>query len=471
MQKLSESLEKKLKYFVAAVLLVIPLYPKFPFLRVPGTYVSIRFEDFIILLLGLILIPIVLINIRYLLRIKVFRAVLLFLFVTFVSLLSAALITKTIDVGLGFLHWIRRVEYMIPLIAGYYAIRNSRTNLAFFLKVIVIVVVIVFTYGFGQKFYNWPVIITQNQEYAKGIALYSVPVGHLTSTFAGHYDMSSFLVLVIPTFIVLFFTGVFTKKNINEKFVYFITILMGLWLVAVSGSRISSLTFLGSATVALFLVKKYKVLIIVWLLGFLVFSTSSNLVARYERLFEVTNIRLKQFRESFVSTSEFFLTKEAYAQVTTPERRERAAPTPTPVPVFEDRSTSIRFNIEWPRAIRALRKNPLLGTGYSSISLATDNDYLRMLGETGLIGFLSFMLIIGEIFLPIIKKIPLNKTYKGVEMAYLAGYLGALCGVLVNAVFIDIFEASKFAIVFWTLTGIALGLVIKDNNEQHNNTT
>ena len=57
------------------------------------------------------------------------------------------------------------------------------------------------------------------------------------------------------------------------------------------------------------------------------------------------------------------------------------------------RSFQIRLNIEWPRAIRAFWKNPFLGTGYSSITIATDNDYLRILGETGIFGLLSFVLL------------------------------------------------------------------------------
>ena len=48
MQKRSKKLDLLLKYTVAAIILVVPLYPKFPFIRVPGTFVSIRLEDLII---------------------------------------------------------------------------------------------------------------------------------------------------------------------------------------------------------------------------------------------------------------------------------------------------------------------------------------------------------------------------------------------------------------------------------------
>ncbi|MEK9207406.1 MAG: hypothetical protein AAB922_02925, partial [Patescibacteria group bacterium] len=58
-----------------------------------------------------------------------------------------------------------------------------------------------------------------------------------------------------------------------------------------------------------------------------------------------------------------------------------------------DLSFTTRFQGEWPRAIEAFTRNILVGSGYGSVSLAVDNNYLRILAETGLLGFLSFILI------------------------------------------------------------------------------
>ena len=116
------------------------------------------------------------------------------------------------------------------------------------------------------------------------------------------------------------------------------------------------------------------------------------------------------------------------------------------------------MNVEWPRALRAFYKNPLLGTGYSSITLATDNDYLRALGETGILGLLAFLLIIFGIINKFLSVLPLDKNFSGLNLAFMAGLLGSLPGLLVNAVFIDIFEASKFALIFWFFIGLALKL-------------
>jgi len=56
MQKLYNWLDGGIKYLLAAVMLAVPLYPKFPFIKIPGTYVSVRLEDFLVVALGLTLV-------------------------------------------------------------------------------------------------------------------------------------------------------------------------------------------------------------------------------------------------------------------------------------------------------------------------------------------------------------------------------------------------------------------------------
>ena len=48
---------------------------------------------------------------------------------------------------------------------------------------------------------------------------------------------------------------------------------------------------------------------------------------------------------------------------------------------------------------------------------------------------------------------------------FLAGIIGAIPGVLLNAVFIDVFEASKFAITFWFLLGFGIAILHEKNTQ------
>jgi hypothetical protein len=190
---------------------------------------------------------------------------------------------------------------------------------------------------------------------------------------------------------------------------------------------------------------------------------SPNLMARYKRFVDVSVNRIKKVE----LLNYDFSPKIVFASSSDETLFKRKVPTPTfkPLPIFEDRSTNIRFNVEWPRAIRALAKNPLLGTGYSSITLATDNDYLRLFGEVGLLGFFAFFLILTRIGQKLLSVFPLRKRFKGTELAFITGLTGSIPGLLLNAVFIDIFEASKFAIIFWLFVGLCLGLVRYEKNE------
>lgn len=448
MSKHIKSLKKISKYLVASLILAVPLYPKFPFLRVPGTSVNIRLEDF---LLGAVIFYFFIVffpEFKNFLKTKIAKAIFIFLSVGLVSLLSAIFLTKTVFPHLGLLHFLRRIEYFLPLIIGFLAIRKEKGDLGFFLKVLMITTFIAFIYGVGQKYFSWPVIITQNQEYSKGVALRWVPGSHINSTFAGHYDLASFMVLVLPIFVSLFFL---VKGRITKIYLA-VVIFAGLWLLANAISRISVVSYLFAVSLVLVFIRKYKAIPFVLIVSIIIFALSSNLLARYTRIIEVTFEKIRQ--TSFVNLNTFA------AEEPILERRSTFSPTPTPTPVFEDRSTSIRLNVEWPRAIRAFSKNPLLGTGYSSITLATDNDYLRLLGEIGILGFLSFLLIFTRIGQKVLQVFPFHKKFKDkVELSFVAGFFAGLSGIFINAVFIDIFEASKFAIIFWLLMGIALGLI------------
>lgn len=122
-----------------------------------------------------------------------------------------------------------------------------------------------------------------------------------------------------------------------------------------------------------------------------------------------------------------------------------------------DLSFTTRFQGEWPKTLTAFSRNIFLGSGYGSVSLAVDNDYLRILGETGMLGFLSFFLIflVAGIY---IKKI-LPNVDSPLDRSFLLGFVAGTFGLILNAVLIDVFEASKVAFSYWLLMGVALGML------------
>jgi hypothetical protein len=451
MQKRLQKLKGLYKYLVASIILAIPLFPKFPLINIFGTYVAVRLEDFLLLFTFIIWFGLSLSALKKFIKNSIYRSILLYLAVGFLSTLFGIIILKTVAPQIGFLHWLRRVEYFTAFFIGILAIKNRPKDIHFYFKLIPLVIIFIFIYGYGQRYFGWPIIITQNMEYSKGVALRWIPGSHINSTFAGHYDLSTYLVLVLPSIVL----GFFLIKGTLSKIIFGSTFFFSLWLMVNAASRISLVSYLASVIVALILVKRYRAIIAVTLITIVFVGFSSNLIARYTRVFEVAKEKLMSFDIKAIT-----LNQDVYASDDSVlPRRENIVPTPTPPPVFEDRSTSIRLNVEWPRALRAFAKNPLLGTGYSSITLATDNDYLRLLGETGLLGLASFFLILIRIVLTFIKEYPFGKSFKGTELIFLCGIFSALIGILMNAAFIDIFEASKFAISFWLLLGMAVALL------------
>lgn len=450
MQKLLNRLDSLQKYLIAAVIIAVSIYPKFPFIKIPTTYVAIRLEDVILLLLAINTFILAIPRVKKIFSGALEKSVILFLGVGLLSLFSAIFLTQTVSISIGLFHWARRVEYLIPLFAVLVSLeKNTKEKLNFYLSSIMLTVAIVLVYGLGQRFLDWPVIVTQNSEVAKGVALTWIPGSHINSTFAGHYDLASYLILIIPIFVNL----IFLVKSKFQKIVLFILSLGGIWLMAASQSRISAVSFILAITLSMFLIKKAKWIPVFLLIALTVFASSPDLRARYNRVFEVGKARIQKLL--------IIPVKPAMAQEVEGigTRVRSISPTPAPIEIFEDRSSSIRFVVEWPRAARAFYKNPLLGTGYSSISLATDNDYLRAIGEVGIIGFASFALLLFNLGKLLVKGIGELNSQGAIEKSIIAGFAGGFIGILVNAVFIDVFEASKLAIALWLVAGITVFLI------------
>jgi hypothetical protein len=455
MKKLSLLSEKISKYLIAAILIIVPLFPKFPLIGVPGTYVAIRFEDLLLLALAIILIPKVILDFKKLIHDPIFLAFLIFLASGILSTIAGAFLTQTVAFVIGIFHWARRIEYITPFFAAYLLIPKDKIveNIEFYLKILVIVVAIAFVYGLGQRYFQFPVIITQNEQYSKGIALLWTAGSHINSTFAGHYDLAAFMVMVLP----MLLAAIFVLKDKISRFLLVAVSGAGLWLLINSISRIAQVSYILAVSTAFLLIRKFRGLALVLIISIFFMVVSTGLDARFYSAVHAIYERVTAGKSFSYIESHFVALAD---QITLPASAGNIPiPTPTPIPILQDVSIAIRVNVEWPRAIRAFLKDPLLGTGYSSIDLATDNDFLRMLGETGLIGLFSFGLIflrIGKVFKG---AFPLTKKLSGIELIFFVGMLGAIVGTVVTAFFIDIFEASKFAIIFWLLIGCAVNLI------------
>lgn len=469
MKKITNILENSLFYLVLFLFIFIPLYPKFPLFNVSGTFVAIRVEDiFIGLAFVLWAIYLVLSNkLGAFLKDKMNLSLLLFFFIGIVSTFSAVLLTHTVSTHISILHFLRRVEFVIllPLVAT--AVRTKKQ----FIMILIFMgftVLAVNLYALGQQYLDWPVISTTNSEFSKGLILRLTPGARVNSTFAGHYDLAVYLAMAIVILTSLFFA---VRKTIKLPLV----LLGGLsfLVLMMTAARLSFAALLAGVVSVLFLTKKskYVLLLFVFMAAVLIYPSQLR-----DRLVSTITVNIFQAGQRYegktvdqkirsrlniptlaIKTSSMSASTSAFASSSGEVATDIAPGEPldtTQLGVY--RSFQIRFRVEWPRAILAFVKNPLLGTGYSSIDIATDNDFLRSLGETGLLGTAAFALVLIAVWKRIFNAF---KNESSLTRFFSAGVLSVIVAFSVNGLFIDVFEASKVASLFWMVLGLNIAVL------------
>ncbi|MBI2600230.1 O-antigen ligase family protein [Candidatus Daviesbacteria bacterium] len=443
----------------------IPLYPKFPLFNVSGTFVAIRVEDLLIALVTAIWSINLLISgkIKDFFSTRINQVLILFLSIGFLSLFSAVFLTHTVSPNLGLFHYLRRLEFimLLPIVAS---VVKTKKQLSLSLIVLSLVLVSTNIFAFGQQYLDWPVISTTNSEFAKGLILRLTPEARVNATFAGHYDFAAFLTMAFCLMVPLFFA-------VRKKFKLWIVILgvMSSITLVMTSARVSFVAAIFGIILSLLLTGKKKFLLLLAIVLTLILIYPSNL---RDRFISTVNVNILQKWQSYQGKTE---DQKIRSRLNIPTLAVKTSSTSAQTSTFATgsglpsditpgepvdttelgvyRSFSIRLNIEWPRAIAAFQKNPLLGTGYSSLGIATDNDVLRSLGEVGLMGTLAFILLL----IAIAKRIWfLFKNSERYIKFFSAGVLSIILAFLLNSLFIDVFEASKVASLFWMILGLNL---------------
>jgi len=481
-KKLDENLVKTL---LIGFIFFVPLWPKLPFKMINYTYIAIRLDDIYLAILAFVF-AFQLLRKKVSLNKKFILPFALFFISVFASFIWNAYVVKNMQLPhLGLLHSLRRVEYMIMFFIASSVIKTKK-DFWQIISYFFISVFLVILYGLGQKFLNFPAVQTMNPEYAKGYILYLTPDSRISATFGGHYDLAIYLVMAIP----LILSFYFAKKN--NMFLY---LFVGALLILLyTSSRSSFIAYLIATVGFLLFIRKFKFLILVLILTAGLMFTTGEITKRFLKTFQVRRIlvddrtgavyigqtittkelpagsfyvklkdqtknsddNLNTFRNKIVQEKVNEATNSGVLTVSNTDKyvatlSANLRPVNT---VVSDISMATRFQVEWPRAINAFKKNPLLGTGPSSITEATDGDYFRWIGEVGLLGTITFLnilfLILKTIFVSI-KKLSFEEKLIGY------GFIFGFFALFINASYIDAFEASKVAYVFWTLAGLYIG--------------
>ncbi|MDO8573331.1 MAG: O-antigen ligase family protein [Candidatus Daviesbacteria bacterium] len=467
--KLSTVLNRILFGLILFLLGFIILYPKFPLFNIKGTFVAVRVEDFLIA--ATIVIWMVYQYIKkdftFFTKGTIGKALLLFFLTGIFSLFSAYFLTFTSTTNLAILHFLRRVE-LIALLPICATIVTTKKRLSTVLLVLVFTLLAVNIYALGQQYFDWPVISTTNSEFSKGLILRLTPGARVNSTFAGHYDLAVFLAVAL-----VFLSALLFAVRNSLKFVLLGLSALTLFVLTLTAARISfAAAFLGLIFSLIFARRKKYLILLALLLGIsLVYpsqlrdrfiSTITINILNMGNRYEGRNNNQRLENKLNIPTLAYRMASRS-ADVSTFATPSGALPTDIapgePTNVTElgvYRSFQIRLNTEWPMALRAFYKNPFFGTGYASLGLATDNDFLRSLGETGILGTAAFFLLLLAIWKEIFKGLGQHNKF---IRYFSAGTLSAIIVFLANGLFIDVFEASKVASLFWMILGINLAVL------------
>lgn len=529
-------IDDNLVFWLASFLVVfIPLYPKIPlFSPIEQYIVRVRLED-VAILFTVIVWGIWWLRKKVSFSPKFSKLILAYLVVGFLSVVSGVVLTKTIPfeplhLGKSLLHFFRYLEYFTLFFILYSAIRTKKDVIKL-MSVLAITLLGVTIYGLGQRYLYWPVYSTMNREFSKGIRLYLTEHARVQSTFAGHYDLGAWLVIVLPIILALAFS---TQKKLLKLGLHLLH-LGGLWLLIESAARSSFVGYIIGVELVVILLawQKSKILSRGWyflsrsiflgvsvLLMMIYFGDS--MIERLVQAIEPIPVLAQSYkafdqaRMTFIDQTFGRLSSTNFLNISKPqdgistdeavqilvssdERPVTEKPKDKPSDVYvnvpdyvqvatvsatgetkvitiaQERTYSanalkyglsfaIRLDTLWPQAIKGFTTNPALGTGYATLNKnvvylfteadGSDNNFLRTLGETGGLGFITFYGLIVVALVHASRAI--RKNHDPLLTILAIGYVGGSIGLLLNATYIDVYASSKVAYTFWGMTGILL---------------
>jgi len=549
------------------LLAFVPLYPKIPLWSPIEQYiVRVRLEDiFILLAVGIWLVQVLRRKVAW--RSPMFWVVAAYGVVGLVSSLVAMFVIKTVPleplhVGKTFLHYFRYLEYFSLFFILFSAIKK-RSQVVLALGIFSFTVLAVSLYGYGQRYYFWPVYSTMNREFSKGIRLYLTEHARVQSTFAGHYDMSAFLVITLPLILAL----AYRVKRRRVSLVLHLIFWVGTWLLILSASRTPFAAYFAAVLLVIgitgllqknwlerirFVVTRTVLLMV--MLTFIFYYFGADMIERLSFVAKsnpITNQIITEFDsqrkmilpdswlsmlptteelnaalpksrppQTGISTDDVAAAAAAAQEVASKSDQPpspinpTAPPKPTPAPsvlpagvyvdvpdlievatvsatgetvmiqqkrkrvysecaLKKELSLCIRQETLWPRAMEGFLTNPITGSGYATLTKesieqfteadSTDNNFLRTLGETGILGFVSFY---GAVVLILFFAVRNITSKDWLRSAFSVGMFCGSIGLLLNAVYIDVFAASKVAQTYWALAGVFFGYLALDQQKK-----
>lgn len=415
-----------MNFLVYLLLVFIALFPKVSIISIGGSSTGIRAEDFLIaIVFFLIIYGVRRSSVRpNKIQLKKIEKI----FFTYIIL---SLISTLYGIFRGYalpltavLFLVRKVEYFILIYVGFYfgnIIHDKKRQLFNFAVIFHFILCLLQQAGMIGSFNRGEMLDTLTQ-------------GRVSSTFNGAYELSAFLLLLLPFYLLSF---VKEKKNKLSNFIY---ILLITYCIVLSNSR-SSLVI---AVIIFFMILyKEKILKKVgtlknYLMSFTIslpvfmYCISKIDFSRFEDLSFIKTYQIVKFSWKYKNFEKYVSLGDWYG--------DSPLGLVQMVSLGYDGSSYARFS-HWMQLIDGWLKSPFIGFGISVAGNSADGNYIKILTEAGIIGILAWCYLLYQIL----------KTLMQSENTTWLFY--SFISIVIGATFIDLFDSSKIMMMFWFLYG------------------
>lgn len=405
----------KLLYIVLLVFLAF--IPKINLISFSMTTAGIRIDDFIVLFLFLMYVLSIFTKRSIKIELEKFKKIrkyiIIYLVICLISVVVGS-IANTINPFTGIIYFGRKIEYFLFIYFGYdfYKSDEDKDFLTKFVIVSIIyhlVVALLQYFGFIGAFIS-------------GSFESNISKSRIASIFNGPYEFAGYLLLLIP----------FISCNVKNKLLKIVSYLIIFLCIYLSQSRTSLVVFF----VVLLLqyiaknnsknIKKIFIYAFLSIASIFVMTNIGNIIEYLPR-FETLNIN-----KMILETKRAWMYKDfnsLYGHLGSEG----------------DMSFNIRISKNM-AFIDGIIKHPIFGMGLSVVKIAADCNYIRIAAESGILGLVAFLTLISCIYIQFKRgKLPLQQTVKY-----------QLITLILSAIFIDIFEASKVITFFYFILGASL---------------
>ena len=423
---------------IGLLIICIAIFPKINIISVGTGSAGIRIEDFLIAIICMIFFGFSKYkknenNKNYVLK-KLNEYFLIYFTFSFISTMYG-IYKSYVTPLIGFLFLFRKLEYYLVFFAGYYYGKIKPDTNRKFMNLIVFfhfIMCLLQLFGLVGSFNRGEMLSTLTQ-------------GRVSSTFNGAYELSAFLLIILPYYINSLL------KDKKYKISNILNIIFITFCIIESMSRTSLIIEIIIFFLMIFKsgvlqnkknVQKLIISVVFLILPLLVFTLPKFDFSRFSDLNINKTIYIIKYTWKNKNFNRYIKTGSWYGNSIFSLNQIDS--------MGYDGSLYQRLS-HWMQLLDGWKSSPLIGVGVSVSGNSADGNYVKILVETGILGLVTWIMLLKYILILLKKK----------ENWLIYSYFTILLG----AVFIDLFDSSKVIMTFWLLLGIYLRRIFENDKE------